>query len=142
VDKDRDGQGELGEMAVGAKETLGVAQLEVVADMGYYDGAEVKQCAAASIQTYIPKPITSVNQKRGRFTKQDFSYDETKDCYRCPAGAELTFRYQSFEQNRLIRYYTTSQCRSCPLKARCTTSRGGRRITRWVDEKLMEDMAR
>jgi len=132
----------LAEMAVRAKDTLGVEQLEVVADMGYYDGAEVKQCAAAGITTYIPKPITSVNQKRGLFTKQDFVYDEAKDCYRCPAGAELYFRYESFEQNRQIRYYTTSQCRSCPIKAQCTTSQGGRRITRWVDEKLLEDMAR
>src|SRR5712691_4450189 len=48
----------LAEMAVRAKETLGVEELEVVADMGYYDGAEVKQCAAAGIKTYIPKPIT------------------------------------------------------------------------------------
>ena len=79
----------LAEMAVRAKETLGEEQLEVVADMGYYDGAEVRQCAQAGITTYIPKPITSVNQKRGLFTKQDFRYDETKDCYRCPAGSIL-----------------------------------------------------
>src|SRR5947207_825934 len=132
----------LAEMALRAKEILQVEQLEVVADMGYYDGAEVKQCAEAGITTYIPKPLTSVNQKRGLFTKQDFVYDEAKDCYRCPQGAELTYRYESFEQNRLIRYYTTSKCRDCPLKARCTTNSRGRRITRWVDEKLLEEMAR
>jgi transposase len=132
----------LAEMAVRAKETLGVEKLEVVADMGYYDGAEVKQCAEAGITTYIPKPITSVNQKRGLFTKQDFSYDEAKDCYRCPAGAELTFRYESFELNRQIRYYTTSKCLGCPLRSKCTTNKRGRRISRWVDEKLLEDMAR
>jgi transposase len=132
----------LAEMAVRAKETLGVEQLEVVADMGYYDGAEVKQCVEAGIRTYIPKPITSVNQKRGLFTKQDFIYEEAKDCYRCPQGEELTFRYESFELNRQIRYYTTSKCLTCPLKAQCTTNQRGRRISRWVDEKLLEDMAR
>ncbi len=132
----------LAEMALRAKETLAVEQLEVVADMGYYDGAEVKQCAEAGITTYIPKPITSVNRKRGLFTKQDFVYDEAKDCYRCPQGEELTYRYESFEQNRLIRYYVTPKCRDCPLKARCTTNQRGRRITRWVDEKLLEEMAR
>jgi transposase len=132
----------LAEMALRAKETLGVEQLEVVADMGYYDGAEVKQCAQAGITTYIPKPLTSVNRKRGLFTKQDFSYDEAKDCYHCPQGEELTYRYQSFEQNRLIRYYTTSKCLTCPIKHRCTTNQRGRRITRWVDEKLLEEMAR
>ena len=132
----------LAEMALRAKATLEVEKLEVVADMGYYDGAEVKQCAEAGVTTYIPKPITSVNKKRGLFTKQDFSYEEEKDCYRCPAGEELTYRYESFEQNRQIRYYTTSKCRDCPLKARCTTNQRGRRITRWVDEKFLEDMAR
>jgi len=132
----------LAEMAVRAKETLGVEELEVVADMGYYDGAEVKQCAAAGIKTYIPKPITSVNQKRGLFTKQDFVYDEAKDCYRCPQGEELTFRYESFELQRQIRYYTTSKCRDCPLRVKCTTNQRGRRISRWVDEKLLEEMAR
>ncbi len=132
----------LAEMAVRAKETLGLEQLEVVADMGYYDGAEVKQCAQAGITAYIPKPLTSVNRKRGLFTKQDFVYDEAKDCYRCPQGEELTYRYESLEQNRLIRYYTTSKCLMCPIKHRCTTSQRGRRITRWVDEKLLEEMAR
>jgi transposase len=49
---------------------------------------------------------------------------------------------ESFEQNRQIRYYTTGKCLACPLKAQCTTNARGRRITRWVDEKLLEDMAR
>lgn len=132
----------LAEMALRAKETLGVDELEVVADMGYYDGAEVKQCAEAGITTYIPKPITSVNRKRGLFIKQELVYDEANDCYLCPAGAELIYRYESFEQGRLIRYYTTRQCLACPLKAKCTTNPRGRRITRWVDEKFLEDRAR
>src|SRR3989441_1800620 len=142
VTNDQTDHAHLAEMALRAKDILQVEQLEVVADMGYYDGAEVKQCAEAGITTYIPKPLTSVNQKRGLFTKQDFVYDQAQDCYRCPQGGELTYRYESFEQNRLIRYYTTSKCRDCPLKARCTTNSRGRRITRWVDEKLLEDMAR
>ena len=54
----------------------------------------------------------------------------------------MTYRYESFEQNRLIRYYTTSKYRDCPLKSKCTTNSRGRRITRWVDEKLLEEMAR
>jgi len=132
----------LAEMAVRAQETLGVEQLAVVADMGYYDGAEVKQCAEAGITTYIPKPLTSVNQKRGLFTKQDFVYDEAKDCYRCPQGEELTYRYESFELNRQIRYYATPKCAGCPIKSKCTTNQRGRRISRWVDEKLLEEMAR
>src|SRR5260370_39263268 len=59
----------LAEMALRAKQTLGVEQLEVVADMGYYDGAEVKQCAEDSITTSIPKPLTSANRKRCLVTR-------------------------------------------------------------------------
>ncbi len=29
---------------------------------------------------------------------------------------------------------------ACPLKAQCTRNKGGRRITRWVDEPLLEPM--
>src|SRR3989442_15033092 len=142
VTNDPTDHAQLAQMALRAKETLGVEQLEVVADMGYYDGAEVKQCAEAGITTYIPKPLTSINQKRGLFTKQDFVYEEAKDGYRCPQGEELSFRYQSFELGRQIRYYTTSKCLGCPIKSKCTTNQRGRRISRWVDEKLLEDMAR
>jgi len=132
----------LAEMALRAKETLEVEQLEVVADMGYYDGAEVKQCADAGITTYVAKPLTSVNKKRGLFTKEDFNYDEVKDCYRCPQGEELNLRFETVELNRQIRYYATAKCRDCPIKEKCTSNKAGRRITRWIDEQLLEEMAR
>ena len=53
-------------------------QLEVVADMGYYDGAEVKKCEAQGITVYIPKPNTSANTKLGLFGKERFHYDGRK----------------------------------------------------------------
>lgn len=45
------------------------------------------------------------------------------------------------ELGRHIRYYKTSACRDCPLKEKCTQNAEGRRITRWVDEHLLEEMA-
>ena len=47
----------------------------------------------------------------------------------------------SRELGRDIRYYTTRACRACPLKAQCTRNKESRRITRWVDEHLLEEMA-
>src|SRR5262249_16338455 len=38
-------------------------------------------------------------------------------------------------------YYATSACRDCPIKIQCTENKGGRRITRWADEHLLEAMA-
>ena len=85
--------GLLGRMAQRAKQALGVDEMDVVADMGYYDGQQVKACLEDGITLYIPKASTSANRKRGLFTKQDFRYDPEQDSYRCPAGEALTFRF-------------------------------------------------
>ena len=66
-----------------------------------------------------------MNKKRGLFTKQDFSYDDAKDCYHCPQGEELAFRFETVELNRQIRYYATTKCSGCPLKEKCTERRVG-----------------
>jgi transposase len=133
--------GLLSRMAERAKRALGVAEMDVVADKGYYDGQEVKACLGQDITPYIPKANTSANRKRGLFTKEDFRYDPDQDCYGCPADQSLTFRFQTTEQEREIRYYANpAACRQCPIKAQCTRNKAGRRITRWVDEHLLEAM--
>jgi transposase len=65
-----------------------------------------------------------------------------KDCYRCPAGQRLSFRFQTRELGRDIRYYATPACTGCQLRPKCTRNDGGRRITRWVDESVLEAMQR
>jgi hypothetical protein len=132
----------LSYMAKRAKDLLGVEELEVLADMGYYHGKEVKACLEAGITPLIPKPQTSASRKRGLFAKGDFNYDPEKDCYWCPAGQKLTFRFQTTEKGRDIKYYSSSACTHCPIKFQCTRSKDGRRITRWVDEDLLDEMER
>ena len=83
----------LGPMAKRAKEALGVEELEVLADMGYYDGQQVKDCLEEGITPYIPKADTSANKKLGLYGKGDFRYDVGQDCYWCPAGEKLSFRF-------------------------------------------------
>ena len=136
-------QGQLSTMAKKANETLGVETLEVVADRGYYNGEEVKVCEQSGITAYVPKPNNSSNLKRGLFTKEDFVYDGGKDCYRCPAGKELSYRFNSVEQGRAVRSYEIFGCNRCELKSKCSINqRGRRRITRWMDEAILEAMAR
>lgn len=132
---------QLSKMALRAKQTLEVEELEVVADRGYYDGAEVKKCLEAGITVYVAKQQTSANEKHGLFTKEDFPYNAAKDCYECPAGKELGYRYDTVELGRHIGYYSTKECRKCEIKAKCTRNKKGRRITRWVDEAILEEMS-
>lgn len=134
-------QTQLAPMAKRAKETLGIETLDAVTDRGYYDGSQIKQCLEAGITPYVPKPITSVNQNRGRYIKPDFIYDVERDIYCCPQGQPLEFRFATVELGRHIRYYKTAACRACPAQDLCTTNKEGRRITRWVDEHLLEEMA-
>ena len=132
----------LSDMAKRAKDLLSVEELDVLADMGYYHGKEVKACIQAGITPYIPKPRTSANRKRGLFSKEDFRYDPQQDCYWCPADEKLTYRFQTTEKDREIKYYATSACAQCAIRAQCTRNKGGRRITRWVDEDLLDEMER
>lgn len=131
---------QLSGMAIKAKEALGVDQMKVVADMGYYHGHEIKACEEEGIEPYVSKPLTSANTKLGLYGKEKFTYDPEKDCYRCPAGQELTYRFDTFELGRHIRYYMTTACRSCQIKIQCTRNKEGRRITRWVHEHILENM--
>jgi transposase len=135
---DRDG---LSPMVLQAKAVLG-STFEAVADVGDYHGEEVKTCLEAGITPYIARPITSANQQRGLFSTDDFTDDGAADTYQCPAGARLTFRFAPVELGRPIRYDATSACKACPLKPQCTRHKGGRRLTRWVDEHLLEAMER
>lgn len=134
---DRD---QLASMAETAKATIGAETLAVVADMGYYHGAEVKKCEAQGIVAYVAKPNTSANTKLGLFGKECFRYDATADVYRCPAGEALTYRFSTVEQGRSIRTYSTAACRTCALKPQCTRNKESRRITRWEDEAVLERM--
>ena len=136
---DRD---QLAPMALQAKAVLETDTLDATADMGYAHGEQVKQCEAAGITAYVPKPHTSRNQRKGLFTKDDFRYDPANDTYTCPDGAILTFRFQTKEKERETRYYATTACGTCPIKAKCTENKRGRRITRWADEHILEQMER
>jgi len=132
----------LRQMAIQAKEALGMEKLDVLADMGYYDGQQIKDCMEEGITPLIPKADTSANKKLGLFSKSDFNYDPEQDCYWCPAGKKLTYRFQTTEKGRVRRYYATAACAKCALKDQCTRSKQGRRISRWVYEEVLEEMER
>ncbi|MBD1847357.1 IS1182 family transposase [Cyanobacteria bacterium FACHB-63] len=132
----------LAPMALQAQEVMEVEEIEAVADRGYYDSQNVKQCVDAGITPYVSKPPTSKNGPLGRFTKEAFTYDGELDVYRCPAGESLTFRFEAMQKGRMMRNYELPSrvCRNCELKTQCTDAARGRRIRRWEDESLLEEI--
>jgi transposase len=75
-----------------ARQMLGQDQLQVLADMGYYNHQELKRCEEAGIITYVNQPRVSKNTARGLFGKEQFVYEADRDSYRCPAQERLDLR--------------------------------------------------
>jgi transposase len=132
---------QLHNMANRAKEALDVEELDVVADRGYFKGEEILACEQDNITTYLPKPYTSANVKKGLYSKRDFIYRPDDDEYQCPAGERLIYRCTSDEKGQAIRKYWSSACPGCPIKAKCTTGKE-RRISRWEHEYVLEALER
>ena len=131
----------LGIMAIKTQEALEVKNLSVVADKGYYNGKEVLVCDTIGVTAYVAKPLTSANTALGLYGKESFKYDARNNCYICPAGQKLTYRFATNEKGRAIYYYRASDCKSCPLKTKCTRNKENRTITRLAAEEVQERMA-
>jgi len=132
---------QLSKMAKQAKEILGKKKLTVVADKGYYNGDEIRECEQNDIAAYIAKPDTSPNKAKRYFNRSRFKYIREDDEYECPAGERLTFRTEGEESGKQIRRYWSSACGSCAIKAQCTTGKE-RRVRRWVHEDVLERAAK
>jgi len=129
---------QLAPMAKQAKSVMGTKKLKVVADKGYYNGAQIRDCELAGIVPYVAKPKTSPNKAKGHFDRSRFKYIKKDDEYECPAGERLTHRTTSTtKQGMEIKRYWTSVCSGCEIKARCTTG-NERRVSRWVHEEVLE----
>jgi transposase len=133
--------GALGIMAIKTQEALEAKNLSVVADKGYYNGKEVLACDSIGVTAYVAKPLTSANTALGLYGKESFKYDARQNCYICPAGQKLTYRFATNEKGRAIYYYRASGCKSCPLKSKCTRNKENRTITRLAAEEVQEKMA-
>src|SRR5664280_246460 len=136
--------GHLHAMAKAAKEVLEVKSLQVLADAGYYNSADLKACEDDGIEAYVPPSEGNRKlEKQGRFPRKDFSYDASVDVYRCPAGELLhpTKKPWTNASGRVeIRYLSRKAvCAACPLRARCLAPKGVQRsIGRWEHEDVIE----
>jgi transposase len=132
---------QLSSVAKQAKATLGVENLDAVADRGYFNSEEILACEQAGITVTLPKPMTSNSKAEGRFGKQDFRYVAEEDLYICPAGERLAHHYTNEEHGLVLHRYWTNACQSCAIKHSCTTGKE-RRITRWEHEHILEAVQR
>lgn len=136
---------QLSTVAISAKEILEVEQIDCLADKGYYNYMEIKQCADNGVTPYVAvkKSGSGGSIVLPEFTADKFRYDEVADLYVCPAGKRLFFYYLTVREGIRMRVYKCAKgvCSSCDFfMTKCTSNRVGRRIWRWVDEEVIDDM--
>jgi len=142
VVNDGNDQHQLYPMTKQAKAILEVDEITVLADAGYFESEQLRQCEADDITAYVPEPNkTKAGKKQGRFKREAFVYDASDDVYRCPMGTQLRPQGAHYKKgNHLIRYKSkATDCRACIKKAHCLTEKAHfRQLNRWVHEEVLE----
>ena len=109
---------------------------QVTGDTKYGTVENIAALEHQRIRAYFP--LSEVGQRAGRFGERDFTYDTASDSYRCPGGQTLRFLSHCQSTQRRIYAAPAGVCRTCELRAQCTTSSRGRRIGRHPDEPYLD----
>jgi transposase len=136
----RNDRNALSDIALEAKENLGVATYTALVDKGYHNGRQIQQCTDATISTIVANPeIVNSNEKGTTpdYVVTKFVYHHQTDTYTCPAGETLstkgTWHKKTRDKNSSYQFkkYRTPACKDCAVKHLCTGRvKGGREIER------------
>ena len=143
VTQDGNDTQQLAPMMRAAKAATESEELCVLADKGYYNTEQLKQCEDESTTVYVPIPKQSQRRgKDGRFGTEDFRYDAEQDVYVCPANQKLA-RTGGLSHKGDRRYHIYGSdaaiCSRCEQSPKCLPkNRGSRRIQRWEHEDVVD----
>jgi len=105
--------------------------LWIAADTKY--GSE--ECLAYLQEREIKTSINpdSRSNRPNHFSKEEFTYDEKKDCYICPQGNVLKRKAKNYKLNRIKYRAKKKDCLLCPKRERCIDSKSSnpRTVTRY-----------
>ena len=129
----------LADMAIDAKEILGVDKINTLTDKGYTTGVQIDTCEKNNITTYS-SPKAHSSQNNGLYDMQIFDYNKEQDTYTCPAGELMQGGGVIYKKrNHRIKRYTTKKCQGCELQEQCTTNKRGRIIERSIYQEALEE---
>lgn len=117
---------QLQPMAERAADALGMQRFTVVADVGYFNPAQMRACERAGITPYVPEPRPhGPSARAGRVPRAAFTFDAGADGYRCPRGAFLARqRVITRSGQRQIHYAShRADCARCPIRDACLPPR-------------------
>lgn len=128
---------------------VGVELVSLALDAGYFQIQVLQWAVVNGLDVLCPPERVKRNEAavavthKGLFAKAAFHYEPEQDVYRCPAGHLLRpgqWKVEADTQMR-VRHYGTPACKSCPLRAQCTSSASSpRKIGRHEGQELKEAM--
>lgn len=123
------------------EECFGIAPDWIVADTAYGAAPNLAWLVEEKeIAPFIPV-IDKSKREDGTFSREDFCYDEARDCYVCPAGADLITTGHVRDDHMIGYLASVNDCRQCSLKDRCCPKTPQRKVTRSIHEAA-RDVAR
>jgi len=130
----------LSPMALDVKDLLDLKFMNVLTDKGYTTGKHIDICTKNNITTFS-SPKAHSSQKNGLYDMQIFEYNKENDTYTCPADKILNTNGTVYNKaNHKVKHYKNRQaCKTCELRAKCTTNKNGRFIERSIYQEAIED---
>jgi transposase len=115
---------------------FGLRPQRLAGDTAYGAVRLLKWLVDRKITPHIPVWDKSARHD-GAFSRADFVFDQERNVYICPGGAELTST-GNIDQGHIV-YYRASKndCSTCSLKPKCTTA-VARKITRDLNEDVRD----
>jgi len=105
----------------------------LVADTAYGTSKFLGWLIGAGITPHIPVWDKSTRED-GTFSRADFTFDNERNVYVCPAGKLLTTT-GDVGADHVLRYLALKRdCEACPLKPQCCPKTPSRKVTRDLNE--------
>ena len=95
----------------------------MLADGGYASATNTRLAAAAGMDL-ASRPRGG--NRQDKFPPEAFEFDFEREVARCPGGCES--RYWRPREREITIRFRASDCRTCPLRDHCTTSKHGRSL--------------
>jgi hypothetical protein len=119
---------------------FGLRPKRLMADTAYGTGRFLRFVTDADIAPYIPVWDKSTRDD-GTFSRSDFTFEQERNIYTCPAGKMLTTTGHVGPDHGIRYMASINDCKACSLKPKCCPNMLHRRIVRDINEDA-RDVAR
>jgi hypothetical protein len=117
---------------------FGLQPQRLAGDTVYGAVSLLKWLVDRQITPHIPVWDKSA-RSNGTFSRADFVFDQERNVYVCPGGAQLTST-GNIDQGHIVYYRANKKdCSACSLKPRCTTA-AVRKVTRDLNEDVRDSV--